>query len=300
MRPSSIKYFLKEGFTGLFKNRLMSVASIATVALCMSIVIGSVCIVQNLSYALNQIEDNVGVAVFLEDDLTSDEISTLREDMMSIDHVTMVTYISPEEALNSIKDKWDAADILEGFEGENNPLSHSFEIKLENIQYQDEVLESLNSMKGIRNVRHAQTETEIILKINKVCKVIGAIIVGALAIVSVALIMNTIKLSVTTRKREINIMKYVGATDWFIRWPFVIEGVIIGLIGSIIPIAISWPAYDKVVQIILGYLPPAVTNVATLLTGGDIFSNMIPFLIGGGIFLGVVGSVSSIRKHLRV
>ena len=95
-------------------------------------------------------------------------------------------------------------------------------------------------------------------------------------------------------------MKYVGATDSYIRWPFVIEGVIIGLIGSIIPIAVSWPIYEKVVQIIVGYLPPAVTNVATFLTGADIFSNLIPFLIGGGILLGVVGSVSSIRKHLRV
>ena len=95
-------------------------------------------------------------------------------------------------------------------------------------------------------------------------------------------------------------MKFVGATDWFIRWPFVIEGVIIGLIGSIIPIAVSWPAYDKIVQVIMGYLPPAMNNVATLLSGADIFTKLIPFLICGGILLGVVGSITSIRKHLRV
>ena len=101
MRPSSIKYFLKEGFTGLFRNRLMTVASIATVAACIFIVTFSVCIVQNLNAVLNQIEDNVGVSVFLEDNLSSEEISGLRDDMMAIDHVTMVTYISPEEAMRA-------------------------------------------------------------------------------------------------------------------------------------------------------------------------------------------------------
>jgi len=299
MRPSSIKYFLKEGFTGLFRNRLMTIASIATVAACIFIVTASVCIVQNLTSVLDQIEDNVGVAVFLEDDLSSEEISNLRDDMMAIDHVTMVTYISPEEALDSIKDEWDAAEILEGFEGENNPLSHSFEIALENIEYQNEVLETLNSMKGVRNIRHAQTETDIILKINNILSIVGVVIVAILAMVSIVLIVNTIKISVYTRKTEINIMKYVGATDWFIRWPFVIEGIMIGLIGSVIPIAVSWPVYDKIVEVIYSYIP-VISNIATLLSGAEIFSKMIPFLLGAGIFLGVAGSVTSIRKYLKV
>lgn len=299
MRPSSIRYYLKEGFTGLLKNRLMTAASIATVAACIFIISLSVCIIQNLNTALKQIEDNIGIAVFLQDDLTSDDVSRLRDEMLDIDHVTMVTYISPSDALESIKDQWDAADILEGFEGENNPLSHTFEIEIEGIEYQDQVLNDLSNISGVRNIRHAKTETDVLLKINKIMSIVGIIIIAILAVISVVIIMNTIKISVYTRKNEINIMKYVGATDWFIRWPFIIEGIMIGLIGAAIPMVISWPVYNSIISALYEYMP-VIKNMATLLTGYQLFSKLIPLSLLAGIMLGVLGSVSSIRKYLRV
>lgn len=299
MRPSSIRYYFKEGFTGLLKNRLMTVASIATVAACIFIIALSCCLIGNLSSVLDQIEDTIGIAVFLEDDLDSEEINKISDELKAIPHVTMVTYISPEEALDGLKEEWEADDILDGLDGENNPLSNSFEVSLEGIEYQTDVLKGIEGVAGIRNVRHAQTETEILLKLNKVFSIVGVAIVAVLAAISVVIIMNTIKISVYTRRTEINIMKYVGATDWFIRWPFIIEGVLIGLLGASIPMAVSWPLYTKIVQLIYQYFP-VVQNIATLLDGYVIFSKLIPISLIVGALLGMFGSVSSIRKHLRV
>ncbi|HCT64407.1 MAG TPA: hypothetical protein DIC60_03905 [Lachnospiraceae bacterium] len=299
MRPSSIRYYFKEGFTGLLKNRLMAVASIATVAACIFIISLSCCIIGNLSSVLKQIEDTIGIAVFLDDNLDSEKINTISDELKAIPHVTMVTYISPEEALDSLKEEWQADDILDGFDGENNPLSHSFEVSLEGIEYQSDVLKGIEGISGIRNVRHAQSETQILLKLNKVLSIVGIAIVAILSIISVVIIMNTIKISVYTRRTEINIMKFVGATDWFIRWPFIIEGVLIGLLGASIPMAVSWPLYTKIVELIYQYFP-VIKGIATLLDGYVIFSKLIPVSLIFGVLLGVFGSVSSIHKHLRV
>lgn len=299
MRPSSIRYYFKEGFTGLLKNRLMTVASIATVAACIFIIALSCCLIGNLSSVLNQIEDTIGIAVFLDDDLNSEEINKISDELKAIPHVTMVTYISPDEALDDLKEEWEADDILDGLDGENNPLSHSFEVSLEGIEFQSDVLKEIQGVAGIRNVRHAQTETEILLKLNKVFSIVGVAVVALLAIISVVIIMNTIKISVYTRRTEINIMKFVGATDWFIRWPFIIEGVLIGLLGASIPMAVSWPLYTKIVQLLYQYFP-VVQNIATLLDANVIFSKLIPVSLVVGALLGMFGSVSSIHKYLRV
>ena len=299
MKPRSIKYYFQEGFTSLFRNRLMTVASIATVSACIFIVSLSFCLISNLSSILEQIEDKIGVVVFLNDELTSEDVNNISEDIKAIENVVMVTYVSPEEALSGLKQEWEADDILDGFAGENNPLSHSFEISLESLESQGQVLTDLNNISGVRNVRHAQTETDILLKLNRGIGIVGIIVVVILAIISVVIIMNTIKISVYTRKNEINIMKFVGATDWFIRWPFIIEGTLIGILGSAIPMAISWPLYTRIVEVIYEYLP-VLNNFITLLDGYVIFSISVPASLAVGVLLGIFGSVSSIRKHLKV
>ncbi|MCQ4727047.1 permease-like cell division protein FtsX [Anaerotignum faecicola] len=299
MRPSSIRYYFKEGFTGLLKNRLMTIASIATVAACIFIVSISVCMITNLSSILDQIEDTIGIAVFLNEDLSSDEINRISNDLNDIEHVTNVIYISPDEALEELKVEWDANGILDGFEGENNPLSHSFEISIDSIENQSQVLADINNVKGINNVRHAQTETQMLLDLNKVLGVVGVVIISILAVISVVIIMNTIKISVYTRRTEINIMKFVGATDWFIRWPFIIEGILIGLIGAAIPMFITWPLYDKVGNLIIENFP-IIQNVVTFVDANIIFAKLLPASLIVGCGLGVFGSVSSIRKYLMV
>lgn len=300
MKPSSIKYYFKEGFSGLLKNRLMTVASIATVAACIFIMSSSFCMVDNLQYVLHQMEDSIGIAVFLNGDMSGEEVQELKEEIAEIPHVDDVEYVSPDDALDELKKEWGAEEgVLDGFDGENNPLSNSFKISLDNIENQSSVLQKLEKMDGIDNIRHAKTETEVLIKLNKIIKTVGFLIISILGVISIVIIVNTIKISVYTRRTEINIMKYVGATDWFIRWPFIIEGVLIGLIGSIIPIGIAWPAYGKAVDLIYSYFP-VIKNIANFRLSIEIFSKLLPIALVFGILLGIIGSVTSIRKYLKV
>ncbi len=300
MRPSTIRYYVHEALNGLRMNLLMTFASIVAVMACISIMSFSYCIVSNLQYMLGQMEDSIGIAVFLKGDLSSDEIERMKSEIESLDNVVSATYVSPDDALDELKMEWGAdEDIFEGLDGENNPLSHSFKIVLTDISHQDEVLQKLQDISGIENMSYAKTETEILMKLSNVFQIVGILVMLILGVISVMIIVNTIKISVVNRRVEINIMKYVGATDWFIRWPFVIEGIIIGLIGAIIPTLIGWPLYAKCVSLIYEYVP-LIQNLAQFRLSGDVYSVLLPCSLLFGVLLGVVGSTTSIRKHLRV
>ncbi len=299
MRPSTIKYFVREGLSGLKKNLLMTMASMVAVAACISILSFSYCVGSNLQYMLDQMEDSIGISVFLKGELTGEQIENMKKEIGKIDHVQSVEYISPTDALDELKQDWGAdEDIFVGLDNENNPLSHSFQISLDSIENQNGVLTALENVDGIENVRHGQTETELLMKASRIFSVASVIVMLLLGAISVMIIMNTIRISVVNRRVEINIMKYVGATDWFIRWPFIIEGIIIGLVGAMVPLIIGFPVYAKVTSAIFQYLP-VIKFIQFRLTG-DVFGFLIPFGIVFGIGLGVIGSVTSIRKHLRV
>lgn len=299
MRPSTIKYFVREGLSGLKKNLLMTMASMVAVAACISILSFSYCVGSNLQYMLDQMEDSIGISVFLKGELTGEQIENMKKEIGKIDHVQSVEYISPTDALDELKQDWGAdEDIFVGLDNENNPLSHSFQISLDSIENQNGVLTALENVDGIENVRHGQTETELLMKASRIFSVASVIVMLLLGAISVMIIMNTIRISVVNRRVEINIMKYVGATDWFIRWPFIIEGIIIGLVGAMVPLIIGFPVYAKVTSAIFQYLP-VIKFIQFRLTG-DVFAFLIPFGIVFGIGLGVIGSVTSIRKHLRV
>lgn len=300
MRPSTIRYFLKEGFSGLKKNLLMTVASIIAVAACISIMSFSYCVVSNLQYMLDQMEDSIGISVFLKGDLTSEDIENMKTTISGLDHVTNVTYISPADALDQLKEQWGAdEDIFIGLEDTNNPLSHSFQVELDQIESQDAVLAELQKIEGVDKVEYGQSLSEMLMSVSNVFQVAGILVMLVLGVISVMIIINTIRISVMNRRVEINIMKYVGATDWFIRWPFIIEGIIIGLIGAILPMLVGMPMYGKTVSLFYNHIP-FVENFVRFRVVGDVFSFVLPAALIFGILLGVVGSVTSIRKHLQV
>lgn len=299
MKFRSIKYFLTEAFSGVFKNRLMSIASIGTVAACIFIIAICYCALSNVDYMLTQIEDAIGIAVFLDDDLSSDRILEINDELTAMEHVESVSYMSPDDALADLKQSWDAEEILAGFDSSNNPLSSSFELLLDDISYQQDIVTKLEQIDGIRNIRSSETETEFLVKASNFLSVFGSVLILVLAIISVVIITNTIKISVFTRRTEISIMKYVGATDWFIRWPFVIEGVIIGLVGAAIPIIAAWPLYNKLVDVIYAQIP-MFSSLVSFKFGIDIFSVLLPVSLIFGAILGVLGSTISLRKHLNV
>ena len=300
MRPSTIRYFLKEGFSGLKKNLLMTVASIIAVAACISIMSFSYCVVSNLQYMLDQMEDSIGISVFLKGDLTSEDIENMKTTISGLDHVTNVTYISPADALDQLKEQWGAdEDIFIGLDDTNNPLSHSFQVELDQIESQDAVLAELQKIEGVDKVEYGQSLSEMLMSVSSVFQVAGILVMLVLGVISVMIIINTIRISVMNRRVEINIMKYVGATDWFIRWPFIIEGIIIGLIGAILPMLVGMPMYGKTVSLFYNHIP-FVENFVRFRVVGDVFSFVLPAALIFGILLGVVGSVTSIRKHLQV
>lgn len=300
MRPSTIRYFLKEGFSGLKKNLLMTVASIIAVAACISIMSFSYCVVSNLQYMLDQMEDSIGISVFLKGDLTSEDIENMKTTISGLDHVTNVTYISPTDALDQLKEQWGAdEDIFIGLDDTNNPLSHSFQVELDQIESQDAVLAELQKIEGVDKVEYGQSLSEMLMSVSNVFQVAGILVMLVLGVISVMIIINTIRISVMNRRVEINIMKYVGATDWFIRWPFIIEGIIIGLIGAILPMLVGMPMYGKTVSLFYNHIP-FVENFVRFRVVGDVFSFVLPAALIFGILLGVVGSVTSIRKHLQV
>lgn len=300
MRPSTIRYFLKEGFSGLKKNLLMTVASIIAVAACISIMSFSYCVVSNLQYMLDQMEDSIGISVFLKGDLTSEDIENMKTTISGLDHVTNVTYISPADALDQLKEQWGAdEDIFIGLDDTNNPLSHSFQVELDQIESQDAVLAELQKIEGVDKVEYGQSLSEMLMSVSNVFQVAGILVMLVLGVISVMIIINTIRISVMNRRVEINIMKYVGATDWFIRWPFIIEGIIIGLVGAILPMLVGMPMYSKTVSLFYNHIP-FVENFVRFRMVGDVFSFVLPAALIFGILLGVVGSVTSIRKHLQV
>ena len=300
MRPSTIRYFLKEGFSGLKKNLLMTVASIIAGAACISIMSFSYCVVSNLQYMLDQMEDSIGISVFLKGDLTSEDIENMKTTISGLDHVTNVTYISPADALDQLKDQWGAdEDIFIGLDDTNNPLSHSFQVELDQIESQDAVLAELQKIEGVDKVEYGQSLSEMLMSVSNVFQVAGILVMLVLGVISVMIIINTIRISVMNRRVEINIMKYVGATDWFIRWPFIIEGIIIGLIGAVLPMLVGMPMYGKTVSLFYNHIP-FVENFVRFRVVGDVFSFVLPAALIFGILLGVVGSVTSIRKHLQV
>ena len=299
MKFRSIKYFFSEAFSGVIRNRLMSVASIGTVAACIFMIIISYCALTNVNYMLTQIEESIGISIFLEDDADADTVLALNDQLVTMEYVDSVRYISSEEALDEMKQSWDAEDILSGFDETNNPLTGSFEVNLTDISHQSEVVEKIEQLDGVRKIRSSETETEFLVKLSHFLRIFGGVLILALAAISVVIITNTIKLSVFTRRTEISIMNYVGATDWFIRWPFIIEGIIIGIVGASIPIIIAWPLYNKLISIIYEQIP-MIHSIVSFRFGIDIFSILLPVALIFGALLGVLGSNISLRKHLNV
>lgn len=299
MKLSTIRYYFGESVRSLIKNRLMSVASILTVASCIFIVSVFYCVAANVDFFLSQLEGSIEVAVFVDEDLTPEEVRALSEKIQALPHVITARYVSSQEALEEYSETLDDKKILEGFENDN-PFRRSFNIEIDDLRYQTDVIQALEGMQseGIGNVRHSQGVADIALTVSNVVRAVCVVLIFILATISIVIITNTIRITVNARKTEINIMKYVGATDWFIRWPFVIEGVLIGLLGGLLPAVICWLGYNRVIILIREGLP--ILNFIQFRPGYDIFAYLFPFAMLLGVLIGMIGSLVSIRRHLKV
>ncbi|MCL1786938.1 MAG: permease-like cell division protein FtsX [Defluviitaleaceae bacterium] len=298
MKPRTIRYYIREAFRSLIMNRLMSVASIFTVASCILIVSVFFILGSHVSFFVQQLGDSLGLVVFIEEGTTDVETARLERHILDIPHVESVRYVSPEDALAGMRQSWNNPPFLQGLE-HNNPLRASFEIELSDLAYQDQVEHALDNLRpyGVGGILRDAELGRILMTLSDVVNIISVILILILGIVAIVIITNTINITVNARRTEINIMKYVGATDWFIRWPFIIEGVLIGLIGGAIPAFLTWFGHDRVINSLGGIQELAFIQFVPRYI---IFAQLLPFALLLGTAIGLIGSGLSLRKHLKV
>lgn len=297
MKWNTLRYLFKEGIIGLWKNRTMALASIGTIMLCLLILGMSYSIEENINSLLQQVEGKFGITCYIEDGTIDDRIDEIQKEIQGLGNISEVTYISKEEALKNFSEGSEDDSLFEDFR-EDNPLPASFEIFVIDIESQDSVVSALEKIPEL-DVNYLQSETDMFIRLNRMVSYVCLGIIVCLIVVGLFLMSNTIRLTVYIRRKEINIMKYIGATDSFIRLPFVIEGILIGLIGSLISIGVLTISYDWIYKKLM-------INLAGLLQGlqlvpvGTIMVTMIPICLGLGIGIGIIGSASAIHKHLNV
>ncbi len=302
MKISSIGYSMKQGFKNIGRNRMFSIASVATISACIFLFGIFFAMLMNFEYMFQEFEKNLCVTVFFDEGTTEERIAQIGEEIRVREEVDNIHYTSAAEAWEQYK-----LDYFKGYEqvaesfGEDNPLagSSSYEIYLKDASRQMELVAFLESVEGIRQVNYSKSTAENLTDIAVILGYVSIVIIAILLAVSVFLISNTISIGVTVRKEEISIMKLIGATDSFVKAPFVVEGVAIGIIGSIIPLAIIYFAYDKVVEFVMGKFS-ILGNATWFLGVNDIYRYLLPIAIVLGIGIGFVGSHITLRKHVKI
>lgn len=297
MKWNTIKYLCKEGFLGLWKNRLMALASIGTIVLCLLILGMSYSIAINIEEILHQVETQIGISAYINDETEESRIATIETTIKGIPYITEVNYISKEDALQTFANKQEDSALFEQFKNDN-PLPASFDIKVKSIEYQEQVVNQLKTIPELQ-VEYFKNESAIFMTINKTIQLVSSVIIGCLVIIALLLITNTIKLTVYVRRKEINIMKYLGATDSFIRLPFIIEGILIGIIGCIIPIYAIRKGYTLLIDLVGSVLGSFMGGIH-MVPVTTIMQSLVPMFVGISVGIGVLGSIIAIRKHLKV
>ena len=297
MRWNTLRYLFKEGIMGLWKNKTMALASAGTIVLCLLILGMSYSIGMNIDSLLKQVENKFGITCYVNDNVSEEQVKQIKQQIEGMSSVKEVKYISKEQALRDFSEGSEDTSIFEDFK-EDNPLPASFEITVYDIEQQEAVVKALQGVEGIET-QYLKRETQMFINLNRTISYICIGIIVCLIIVGLLLMSNTIKLTVYVRRKEINIMKYIGATDWFIRLPFLIEGVAIGLISSVMAITILACAYDWLNKKIALQLMNALDGISLVPTA-SIMNGMIPICLVLGGFIGLGGSAFAIRKHLKV
>lgn len=302
MRLSTIGYQTKQGFKNIGRNKMFSVASIATMAACIFLFGLFFSIVTNFNYIVKKAEEGVAITVFFEEDATDSQVKKIGTELENYDGVNEVVYVSAEEAWESFKDEYfrDSADLADGFK-DDNPLGNSdnYEVYMSDVEKQADVVKFAEKLDGVSKVNKSDVVAKTLTSVNKLISYVSVAIIGILLVVSIYLISNTVTMGVTIRKDEIAIMKYIGAKDGFVRAPFIIEGIVIGFVGAAIPLAVLYFLYDKAVVYITTKFS-LLRNIIDFLPVSEVYRTLLPVSLLLGIGIGFVGSSFTIRKHLRV
>lgn len=296
---STILYSFIQGVKNIKRNRMFSMASIGTMTACLFLFGIFYFVLTNFQYLLKSAETTVGITVFFKEGLTEDEISVIGSKIRTRAEVDSCRYVSAEEAWESYKEKYLNSDMAATF-GDDNPLrnSASFEVHLYEVARQGAMVDYIKSIDGVRQVNNSEELAEMLGGINKAVAYVSGAIILILLSVAAFLISTTVTMGISIRKQEISIMKLIGASDFFIRAPFVVEGILIGVIGACIPLIFLYFIYYRVINFISEKFDNVFRSM-TFLNVETIFSTLIPVSVGIGIGIGFLGSLLTVRKQLR-
>ena len=302
MRIGTFWYCLKEGIKNIGKNIWFSLASVAVVSACIFLFCIFFSLVANVRYMVKNVETTVGITVFFDENLTEEDIQAIGAEIKKQPNVKECVYTSPEEAWESFKADYFAGleDLAEGFE-QDNPLadSASYEIFLTDLTGQDQMVSWLQSLDGVRRVNYSR---DVAAGMNDFNRILGSVSLGIIILllaVSIFLISYTIRTAAAFRKNENRIMRLIGATNFMIRSPFVVEGMIIGLVGAVLPLGLIYMVYRQVVSY-LGEHFEMLSNIIVFIPLHVIFPYMVGVAMALGVGIGFVGSFFTIRRHLKV
>lgn len=298
MKHSIIGYLLGEGFRNVFHNKKSSGASLAIMCATMLIFGIFFMIIENINSAVKTIELQQGMQVFIQKDASDEQISQIGEQIKAINGVNTIKFISKEDALNYNREKLGNPALFVGYD-EENPFKASYLVTLTDLKLSSEVQENIYKLDNIASITSQDNTINNLVKIANGIKIVSIVVLSLLVIISIFIIANTIKLTVHARRKEISIMKYVGATDSFIRWPFIIEGIIIGIIAAIISLAVLGLAYNLIISK-LGNSAVLAKIGMSLLSFANISTLLVIVYLVLGIGIGALGSTISMRKYLKV
>ena len=260
-------------------------------------------LVMNFNYIVRSAEEGIAVLVYFDEDITQDQIDEIGRQIEARQEVARMDYISADEAWEAYSEVYlgeDNDELAEGFM-QDNPLANSsrFDVYLKNVEGQEDLVSFIEGLDGVRRVEQSEAAADVLSTFNRLIGYVSIVIVLILLIVALFLIRNTITMGISVRQEEIGIMKLIGATDFFVRSPFVIEGILLGAIGAAIPICILYFLYNRIITYVFERFQN-IGNFLQFLPVSDVFQYLLPVGLGLGIGIGFIGSIFSVRKHLRV
>ena len=302
MKISTFLYTIRQGVVNLFRNKWYSLASVATIAACLFLFSVFYAIVSNFQHIVKNVQEGVSITIFFDEGLAEEEMHKIGKLIEAREEVAAVEFTSADEAWAEFQDAYFGdrkEEFLAGYP--DNPLANdaNYEVFLSDVSKQGDLITYIQSIKGVRDINASVVTADTLSGINLLISYVSIAIIGILLAVSIFLIGNTVTIGIAIRSEEINIMKYVGATDFFVRAPFIIEGMIIGVLGASIPLILVYQAYDKLINYVMDKFAVLV-RLLEFLTVEQIFSVLTPVCLLVGVGIGFIGSYTTVRKHLHV
>ncbi len=299
MRISTFGYTLKQGLKNIFRNKIFSLATIATIGACVFLFGLFYSVVMNFQNIVKEAQSGIAVTVFFDEDISDERIREIGDLISLRAEVSNIEFVSADEAWETFK-REELGEYVETF-GDDNPLDTcaNFEIYLNDVSMQDALVTYLESIDGIRDINKSVIVANILSSMNSLISYVSIGIIFILLAVSIFLISNTVAIGITVRKEEISIMKLIGATDFVVRSPFVIEGILLGLVGAGIPLVAIYFIYNNVIEYVVGRFT-ILDSLLTFLSAKSVFSTLVPISIIMGVGIGFLGSFVTVRKHLKV